>query len=81
MTNLNSALTALIGRDVSRDVAAIADIRSALGAALSVDQQIFVTNNWQKLGVWLQTKEGRDAARLVADEWTASFNKSKPPSP
>lgn len=81
MTNLNKALTAIMGRDVSRDVAAIADARSALGAALSVDQQIFVTREFPRLGIWLQTKEGRDMARLAVEEWQASNAKSAPPNP
>lgn len=65
-------LSALMGRDVSREVAALAQCRAALGSALSVEQQLFVSEHWRDLHVWLGTDAGRDAARLVVDEWMGS---------
>lgn len=65
-------LSALMGRDVSREMAALADMRAALGESLSKDQQVFVSAHWLSLADWLRTDAGREAARLVADEWRAS---------
>lgn len=72
MSEWATVLSALMGRDVSKEMAALADARAALGAALSTEQQLFVSEHWQGLAGWLRTDAGRDAARLVVDEWRAT---------
>lgn len=74
-------LSALMGRDVSKEIAALAEARAAIGAALNRDQQIFVSANWPSMSLWLASDSGKESARLVVSEWEdwiASCAKQKP---
>lgn len=44
----------------------------AFGSALSTEQQLFVSEHWRELHTWLGTDAGRDAARLVVEEWRSA---------
>ena len=46
--------------------------RAAIGAALTLEQQIFVSEHWRDLPAWLGTDAGREAVRLVVGEWQQS---------
>lgn len=69
MKDWATMLSAFIGRDASKEIAALANTRAALGNALSLDQQLFVSSNWAELSSWLSSNSGKDAARFMVDEW------------
>lgn len=76
---LNEGLIeALIGRQA---YSTLRELHAAIGGALSLEQQVFVSSNWRGLSRWLQTKEGREHARLLVDGWKDSETSVKPPEP
>jgi len=69
MKELIPVLSALMGRDVSKEIAALAEARAALGTALSVDQQLFVSAHWHEIALWFASEPGKETARFAVDEW------------
>lgn len=63
----------LLGRDVAPDIHRFYEARNRLGQALSAEQQIFVSEQWQKVDVFLASEKGRTAAALFVEEWMASM--------
>lgn len=49
------------------------EARHKLGQALSAEQQVFVSEHWQKVDVFLASEKGRVAAALFVDEWIDSM--------
>lgn len=62
-------LSALVGRDLSREANVLEQTRVALGRALTVEQQQFVSANWDRLDVFLASKTGADAAQGFVQSW------------
>lgn len=48
---------------------ALLDIYLSLGKALPLEQQLFVSANWQRLADWLRTEEGKIAAQTFVQDW------------
>lgn len=71
-------IAALIGRPA---YATLRELYAALGGALSLEQQVFVSSKWRGLAAWLRTKEGREHAQLLVDGWKAHEDSVKPPEP
>lgn len=63
----------LLGRDVAPDIQKFYDARHQLGQALSAEQQVFVSEHWQKVDFFLASEKGRVAAALFVDEWIDSM--------
>ena len=63
----------LLGRDVSPDIQKFYEARHKLGQALTAEQQVFVSEQWQKVDVFLASEKGRTAAALFVEEWMESM--------
>lgn len=63
----------LLGRDVAPDIQKFYQARHKLGQALSAEQQIFVSEHWQRVEEFLASEKGRTAAALFVDEWMESM--------
>lgn len=63
----------LLGRDVSPDIQRFFEARDKLGKALSAEQQLFVSEHWQRVDIFLASEKGRTAAALFVDEWIDSM--------
>lgn len=66
-------VSALMGRDVSKEIALFFDARLALGKALSTEQQVFVSQHWPDVDKFLASEKGRIAADLFVSEWQDSM--------
>ena len=66
-------VSALIGRDVSKEISLFFDARMALGKALSTEQQEFVSVHWPRVDAFLASEKGRQAADLFVSEWQDSM--------
>lgn len=62
-------LSAVMGRDVSKEIAALARVRAALGSALSPEQVLFVNSHWGDLHAWLGSASGREIVQFAVQEW------------
>lgn len=63
----------LLGRDVSPDLQRFFEARHKLGQALNSEQQMFVSEHWQRIDAFLASEKGRTAAALFVDEWMSSM--------
>lgn len=64
-----SVLSLVMGRDVSKEMSLFLDARLAFGKALSTEQQMFVSENWPRVDVFLASEKGRVATDLFVSEW------------
>ena len=54
--------------------------QAAIGNALTVPQQIFVSANYKKFAEYLNSDDGRTAVRKFVDDWQHSVEPPKPKS-
>lgn len=51
-------------------------LRTSIGAALTTEQQVFVSNNLKGFLPWIQTAEGRIAVAQLVTDWKDCLQKT-----
>lgn len=65
-------LSALLGRDVSKEVAALGSLLIAVGGALPLEDQIFLRDNWKELADFARSDTGKIAVQTLVQDWKES---------
>lgn len=62
-------LSALFGRDISKEMSALSAVYSAVGKATTPEMQVFITANLMGLPQFFESERGVAAIQLLVSEW------------
>jgi len=53
----------------------LAQLQQALGCAIPVEQQLFISANYHSVLAFLESETGKTAVQMFVEEWQRSANK------